>query len=662
MQISSILDYIDNGHMALPEFQRGYVWGREQVRGLFQSLYRGHPVGSLLVWATDASTATHRGDGILAPGIVKLLLDGQQRITSLYGVIRGRPPRFFDGNAKAFADLQFNLATEEFEFFQPIKMRDDPLWIDVTEVMRKGNAGIGAFLTALSQHPDNLPKIGEYVGRLNQLLGIRDKGFHIEEVTGADKTLDVVVDIFNRVNSGGTKLSKGDLALAKICADWPEARDTMKTSIARWRSEGYTFTLDWLLRSVNTVLTGEAKFLHLHAQGADDIADALRRAVRHIDKALNMIGGRLGLDHDRVLFSKFAVPVMVRYLDTQGSRLNEITRDKLLFWFVQTGMWGRFSGSVESFIDKDLGILEQSNGGLDRLISELRLSQGGLRVEPGHFHSWSVGSRFYPVLYMLTRMTEARDWGTGLPLKNNLLGRMSSLEVHHIFPRARLYEARYARAEVNALANYCFLTKDTNLAISDRRPEDYFPEIEAAHPGALRSQWIPQDPELWRIENYRDFMEARKELLADVANACLASLLHDDTALLEGARAARISDQVLLGGIASEEEANELEVLNDWVVEQGLARGEIAFDHVDSETGEQRAIFDLVWPNGVQAELTEPVAVLLGESSELISLASAAGYRCFTSTHELKAYVQRLEGAGSGTGESPRHTRLPTRA
>ncbi|WP_343342094.1 DUF262 domain-containing protein, partial [Cereibacter sphaeroides] len=198
MQISSILDYIDNGHMALPEFQRGYVWGREQVRGLFQSLYRGHPVGSLLVWATDASTATHRGDGKLAPGVVKLLLDGQQRITSLHGVIREKPPRFFDGNAKAFTDLRFNLASEDFEFYQPIKMRDDPLWIDVTEVMQKGNAGIGAFLTTLSQNPENLPKIGEYVGRLNQLLGIRDKAFHIEEVTGADKTLDV-----NRAGFGG---------------------------------------------------------------------------------------------------------------------------------------------------------------------------------------------------------------------------------------------------------------------------------------------------------------------------------------------------------------------------------------------------------------------------------------------------------------------------
>ena len=83
---------------------------------------------------------------------------------------------------------------------------------------------------------------------------------HVEEVTGADKSLDVVVNIFNQVNSGGTKLSKGDLALAKICAEWPEGRDAMKVRLKEWNNAGYHFTLDWLLRSVNTVLTGEAKF------------------------------------------------------------------------------------------------------------------------------------------------------------------------------------------------------------------------------------------------------------------------------------------------------------------------------------------------------------------------------------------------------------------
>src|SRR6266446_1477007 len=96
MKITTILDQIDLGSMALPEFQRGYVWNRDQVRGLMEALYRKHPVGGLLVWLTKSEEANARGDAPLAPGVVKLLLDGQQRITSLYGIVRGEPPKFFD--------------------------------------------------------------------------------------------------------------------------------------------------------------------------------------------------------------------------------------------------------------------------------------------------------------------------------------------------------------------------------------------------------------------------------------------------------------------------------------------------------------------------------------------------------------------------------------
>ena len=76
MQIATILDQIDLGAMALPEFQRGYVWNRNQVRELMKSLYRRYPVGSLLVWVTKTESATARGDGKLQEGTVKLLLDG----------------------------------------------------------------------------------------------------------------------------------------------------------------------------------------------------------------------------------------------------------------------------------------------------------------------------------------------------------------------------------------------------------------------------------------------------------------------------------------------------------------------------------------------------------------------------------------------------------
>ena len=640
MKISTILDHIDSGYMALPEFQRGYVWGREQVRGLFTSLYKRHPVGGLLVWATEAKSARHRGDGDLAAGVVKLLLDGQQRMTSLYGVARGRPPSFFDGNDQAFTGLRFHLEDEVFEFWQPVKMTDDPLWIDVSRLFVEGNDGHKSIIKELVAHPEVGVDAVEYSGRISQLLGILEIDLHVEEVTGERMTLDVVVDIFNKVNSGGTKLSKGDLALAKVCAEWPEAREEMKSRLATWKKAGYDFNLDWLLRSVNTVLTGEAKFSFLDEQPPEAVQEGLKKATKHIDKCLNLIDGRLGLDHARVFFGRFAVPVMVRYLELRGGKMSAAERDKLLFWFAQAGMWGRYSGSTETYIDKDLDCLEGPDGGLDRLLEELRLWHGGLRIEPGHFRGWSLGARFYPVLYMLTRMGEAKDLGTGLPLKSGMLGKMSSLEVHHIFPKAQLYKRGHSRPVVNAIANFCLLTKDTNLSISDRLPEVYFAEIEENHPGSLASQWIPADEILWKIDNYGDFLEARRQLLAEEANRRLAILLHgEEQWLTDNERHVPAAPAQILGGISSAEEEEELMAANAWVQELGFKEGQMNFDHADQETGEQVAVFDLVWPNGIQEGLSEPVALFLNEPETTLALANAAGLRCFTSTEAFRKYV-----------------------
>ena len=136
MKVDAILTNVELGKIELPRFQRGYVWKRRQVREFFDSLYRKHPVGGLLTWLTTGD------DG----ATTELLLDGQQRVTSLYGVIKGRAPAFFSGDDRAFSKLQFHVESERFEFFQPIKMKDDPLWFDVTEVMKVGDGGLPSLL------------------------------------------------------------------------------------------------------------------------------------------------------------------------------------------------------------------------------------------------------------------------------------------------------------------------------------------------------------------------------------------------------------------------------------------------------------------------------------------------------------------------------------
>ena len=641
MKISDILASIDVGTLTLPQFQRGFVWNRDQVRALFSSLYRRHPVGGLLVWITGPETAAHRGGQELPPGAVKLLLDGQQRLTTLYGVLRGKPPPFFDGDERTFTGLMFHLGDEVFEFYQPVKMRDDRLWIDVTALMKAGRVA-----PALRRAVPDPEQWEEPLDRLSNLLGITGTDLPQQELVGEAMTLDVVVDIFNQVNSGGTKLSKGDLALSRICADWPEARDVMKAHLASWRKNGYDFRLDWLLRCVNAVLTGEADFRHLRRRSSDEIRNGLTRAVKQIDRALNLIAGWTGLDHSAVLFGVFALPVIVRHLD-RGGAVAPLEQRKLLFWYMHAAMWGRFSGSTETRINEDIHALEE--GGVDGLLEKLRGWRGGFEIEPQHFDASNRGARFYRVLYFLTRMGEARDFCSGLPLKKGMLGKMASLEVHHIFPRKVLREAGYESGKINALANFCFLTKDCNLHLAAQRPENYFPRVASEHPGALESQWVPMDRRLWSVDRFPEFLAARQKLLAKAANIHLASFVEGDDRWRAAQVARAPAPAPPPGGIISENEREALDELRAWMRHQKLPEGELSWDLADETTGEQLAVVDLAWPRGIQEGLSGKVAVLIDEDAATRRVVADAGFRCFDSVERFQEHVRR-EVLGDGIG------------
>uniref|UniRef100_A0A7C1G635 DUF262 domain-containing protein n=1 Tax=Thermomicrobium roseum TaxID=500 RepID=A0A7C1G635_THERO len=638
MKVSTILDQIDLGTIELPEFQRGYVWNREQVRAFMESLYRRHPVGSLLVWVTQRTKARVRHGETAPAETVHLLLDGQQRITTLYGILRGRPPRFFEGNHLAFTGLFFNVETETFEFYAPLKMKDNPFWISVTELMQRG---IGEFVTRFSAIPEARPNLPLYIQRLNRLEQIKEIEFHIDQVTGEDKTIDVVVEIFNKVNSGGTKLSQADLALAKVCVSWPEARETMRACLDKWRRAGFSFRLEWLLRCLNAVVTGEAKFDKLTRVPPDELREGLKRTEQAIDKLLNLISSRLGLDHDRVLGSRYAFPVLARYLVLRDLRLPDAQEvNKLLYWYLHTLLWGRYAGSTETVLNQDLALIEPPEGSLDRLIDHLRTSRGDLRLHPDDFRASSLGARFYPLLYTLARVTHARDWCSGIELSSGLLGKMNQLQVHHIFPKALLYSHGYKQSEVNALANYCFLLQDCNLAIADRAPEEYLEEVAARFPGALESQWVPMDRRLWRIERYRDFLAARRELLAQAANEFLAQLLRGTAPERPVVPPVLEREEPAASRVAATEADRALLDCIDWVREHQLPDGELLHPVKDPETGETVTL-DLAWPAGLQEGLSEPVAIVLDQPPEVVDAARRAGFRCFTSVAAFQEYVLR---------------------
>ncbi|MEV0946542.1 DUF262 domain-containing protein [Rhodococcus sp. NPDC049939] len=643
-KLSTLLDEIDSGTVLLPEFQRGYVWNRDQVRGLMRSLYLGYPVGGLLMWETTSDGVSVRGS-VAAAGVRQLLLDGQQRVTSMYGVVRGTPPPFFEGDPTAFTGLYFNVEEEIFEFYAPTKMSGDPTWVSVTELFQNGPM---TYLTRFADRPDDATT---YLNRLNQLSQVKEREFNQEKITGAHKSVDEVVDIFNKVNSGGTKLSKGDLALAKLCAQWPAARAEMRDDLDRWKKAGYDFSLDWLLRNATAVSTGRALFSALDKVSAPEFEQSLTSSVQHVDTFLDAASGRLGLDHDRVLMGRYAVPVVSYLLSLHDGRFDDVAhRDKVLYWYVHSALWGRFSGSTETYLQQDYETVKRA--GVDGLIESLERIRGGkLEVRPHDFEGSTRGSRFYPLLYLLTRVSAARDFGSGLELEAELLGKPSSLQVHHIFPKALLRD-HYSHGEVNALANFCFLTQDTNLQIGKRAPAEYLGEVEAKYPGVLASQWIPTDPELWKVENYPAFLAARRELLAEAAHI-----------FLEGLRAgtATVDEPELQPVAVTSDETDDPRTIQirDMIAEMrrlGYAEPTTDSEIADPVSGRVLAVAEAFWPDGLQVGQGNPVVLELDPEEADLPRLEELGYEVFTSVDALLGFVARRNVAASGEEASPEPT------
>jgi hypothetical protein len=424
----------------------------------------------------------------------------------------------------------------------------------------------------------------------------------------------------------------------------------MRNELARWDIAGYTFGLDWLLRNVTAVATGKAQFSNLEVVSAKEFSTALDLTVSDVDTLLNLLADRLGLDHGRVLISRYAFPVMSRYLHLNSGVFPSLQdRDKLLYWYIHAGLWGRFSGSTESKLAQDYEVL--GSKGLNGLIETLAQTRGGsLHVNPSDFTGFGMGSRFYPMLYLLTRVLGAKDFGTGLELKASLLGRLSSLQVHHTFPKKVLYDAGYSRGEVNAVANFVFLTQETNLDLGKIPPAEYMPAIAENLPGVLESQWIPLDRKLWEVDEYTNFLKARRDLLATSANTFLATLLDGSAAQSEALPRAHVieeSEQDPRSALVTQlmlelREHAVVEPLRDWQVD-------------DPETGTPLAVAEAFWPEGLQPGRGEPVLLELDPDDCDIERLQAIGYRVFTSIDSIRDYVSReaaVDAGDSSSGES----------
>ena len=170
MKISELLDSIEQRDLVLPEFQREYVWTRDQAKQLLDSLKRDFPVGSLLFWKTDKPPELKNVDVLPDRlGNVSVILDGQQRLTALCLLLRGKVPPFYKevDPTKDPRDLYYNLDSGDLQYYSQLRMRDNPLWvrvvdaftgkqINVFEVARRASPGDAEAFQLAQRYTDNL--------------------------------------------------------------------------------------------------------------------------------------------------------------------------------------------------------------------------------------------------------------------------------------------------------------------------------------------------------------------------------------------------------------------------------------------------------------------------------------------------------------------------
>lgn len=529
--ISDLIKQIKVGELVLPEFQRGYIWTPEQVKNYARSLYRKYPTGHFLIWKTYTPQQSRGQSPPTENSYSRLILDGQQRLTSIYTLFEGKPPAFYEGET-LFFNLYFYLPTEEFEFYQKAKMASDPLWIAVTPFLLKGINHWLEESDQLSADQRDL-YLKHHLAKFNKLDTIRNYTYHLDEVT--DKPVEEVVTIFNLVNSSGTELSKADLALARICVGWPEARDTLKAAQQHFEVAGFKFKLEFFTRCISAVAVGNAYFEGGFDKAAPDVVqNAWNVSERVLEYLVNILRNDAYIDSSDTLSTPYVLLPLVVYLSSRkGVFKDDAEKRGFLYWMYLALMWGRYTGSTDTQIQADVNAL-QSEDVLKELLGNILQDRGRLKVEPQDLEGQGTRSRFYPITYIVARSRGAVDWFTGVKMYNNNLGKSYGLEDHHIFPQSVLYKNGYKKKEskdrkiVNDLSNRAFLTKKANLRASNALPSKYLPEVQAKHAKALSAQFIPTNSTLWEVENYAEFLTERRKLIVQGINGFLDGLLAED--------------------------------------------------------------------------------------------------------------------------------------
>ena len=572
MKISTILEKIDENQLFVPAFQREYVWKRDDAKQLIDSLIKEYPTGTMLTWET-ANPPELKGPHKYNEnqGAVKLLLDGQQRVTTLYMLIRGIIPPYYSEQEimEDTRNLFVQLETLELSYYMKTRMETNPLWQNITHVFQR-NIRARDVVRKLEEK-------GETVTRERQDR-IDDNTRAIENILARDfpeQTIPVkasireAIDIFYKVNASGVALTDAELALAQISGYWPQARDRFKAKLAALEKEGFVFKLDFIvyvLLGCLYHLGSDMKKLH-DAENSEKIRAAWDRLEKQVlDYVVNLMRTNAFVDHTDEINSPYAlVPIIAYCFDKKGTHLTDAEIRKMVKWFFYSQVRTRYVSQLPQKLDRDLRTVAESPQPFDALLQVIA-EENRLEILPAEFVGRAIQHPLFSMVRWFLKSRGAVCFTTGMSLRRNM-GSKYQLERDHIFPYSKLKEVGYGEgnrvkyALAQELTNRAFLTQVANRGKSAAHAADYLAEVKQKFPKALELQCIPEDPELWKIENYEQFLEERRKMLAKNLNGFLNKI----TATEETVAPVSLEDLIAEG------ESDELEFKSTlrWDVKEG---------------------------------------------------------------------------------------------
>lgn len=521
--LSQLLTDMGSGKLQVPRFQRGFVWPLTKTRKLLDSIYKEFPIGTFFLWRAPAgSPALSRPLtelGLPKPPTgseVVYILDGQQRLTSLYAVIN----RYKKGQrnyGRVCIDLETATrfdANHEEGFSEDIyvyRTGDGKRFIPVADLVGPSNLEVY----------DSVPKEWKPAfNKAHQLLQVYP--FSVVWIQGQD--LGSAIEIFQRINEAGKPLSRYDLVCANV---WTEEFDLRKrielqNKMFAARGFGELHETVWT-QALALMISGRCTTVAELSLKSEEVEKNWNAAVRAIELAVDFAATNLGVKRANYLPYRGIIAVLAAYFHNTGSSaLSAAERAALWSWFWKVSLSERYGSTSPSRMAEDAAELG-------------KLASGGEPV-------FAYGADISPDAVLRTKMTTSssalrnatlcmlallgpRSLKDGGPvdLTNSFFASHKKAERHHVFPIGYLQETGISTASVHVLPNFCFLPADLNKEISKKAPGSYLSEYRASNPGfdaAAESHLIPveEDSPIWE-NDFGKFLRARAERIAGMLNA-----------------------------------------------------------------------------------------------------------------------------------------------